>query len=198
VKRLLIISLALVFPLVAVLSASEQKPQRQRNRRVQNDGRRCSPNPDPLYARSRVLDELAQILNQSIPEYSKGVAKGFYSDNDSGIGFFVFDLTNPSNKDLTLHDCVDFINGHIYHVAPNDLYYSLSHIVVLEEGKLKVFRSVNCPSRGDRLEDAINYLSDKLSQNEQRDEIINRIQNYRKYGFYSSLHHAASICKDPK
>ena len=31
-KRILLISLALVFPLIAVLSASEQKPRRQRNR----------------------------------------------------------------------------------------------------------------------------------------------------------------------
>jgi hypothetical protein len=162
----------------------------------QNAARKCNSNPDPLYVRSRVLDELADILNNSIPEYSKGVSQGFYSDNDSGIGFFVVDLTNPTNKSLTLQDCVDFINGHVYHVAPSDSYYSLSHIVILEKGKLKVFRSVNCPSRGDRLEDAINYVSDKLSRDKQRDETIDRVRNYKKYGFYGSLHHAASICKD--
>ena len=165
---------------------------------VQTAARTCDPNPDPLYVRSRVIDDLADILNNSIPEYSKGVARGFYSYNESAIGFFVVDLMNPSNKDLTLHDCVDFINGHVYHVAPPDSYFSLSHIVILEEGKLKVFRSVNCPSRGDRLEDAINYVSAKLSHDKQRDEVIHRLRNYRKYGVYGSLHHAASICKDPK
>jgi hypothetical protein len=159
---------------------------------------RCKPNPDPLYVRSHVLDELADILNKSIPEYSTGGNRGFYRDNESGIGFFVFDLINPSNKDLSLQDCVDFINGHIYHVAPSDSHYSLSHIVILEEGKLKVFRSVNCPGRGDRLEDAINYVSVKLSHDKQRDEILDRVRNYRKYGFYGSLHHAGSICKDQK
>ena len=148
--------------------------------------------------RSRVLDDLADILNKSIPEYSAGGNRGFYSDDERGIGFFVVDLMNPSNKDLTMDDCVDFINGHVYHVAPSDSHYSLSHIVILEEGKLKVFRSVNCPSRGDRLEDAINYITAKLSQDKQRDEIIVRVRNYRRYGFYGSLHHAVSICKDPK
>jgi hypothetical protein len=158
--------------------------------------RRCNPNPDSLYDRSRVLDELANILNTSIPEYSKGVTRGFYSDNERGIGFFVVDLMNPSNRDLMMQDCVNFINGHVYHVAPSDSHYSLSHIVILDEGKLKVFRSVNCPSRGDRLEDAVKYVSAKLAHDKQRDEIIDRLRNYRKYGFYGSLHHAASICKD--
>lgn len=158
--------------------------------------RRCNPNPDSLYDRSRVLDELAEILNKSIPEYSNAVGRGFYSDNERGIGFFVVDLTNPSNRDLKLQDCVNFISGHVYHVAPPDLHYSLSHIVILEDGKLKVFRSVNCPSRGDRLEDAINYISAKLSHARQRDEIIDRLRQYRKYGEYGSLHHAASICKE--
>lgn len=158
--------------------------------------RRCSPNPDSLYDRSRVLDELAEILNKSIPEYSDAVSKGFYSDNERGLGFFVVDLTNPTNRDLKLQDCVDFINGHVYHVAPSDLHYSLSHIVILENGKLKVFRSVNCPSRGDRLEDAINYVTAKLSHDRQRDEILGRLRQYRKFGEYGSLHHAASICKD--
>jgi len=164
-------------------------------KKLESDKARCKPNPDPLYVRSRVLGELANVLNESIPEYSKGVPKGFYSDTENAIGFFVVDLMNPANKQSTFHDCVDFINGHVYHVAPGDSYYSLSHIVILEEGKLKVFRSVNCPPRGDRLEDAISYVSAKLARDKQREEIINRVRNYKKYGFYGSLHHAASICE---
>ncbi len=164
-------------------------------KKVESAKLRCNPNPDPLYVRSRVLGELAKVLNKSIPEYSKGFPKGFYSDSENAIGFFVVDLTNPANKQLTFQDCVDFINGHVYHVAPEDSYYSLSHIVILEEGKLKVFRSVNCPPRGDRLEDAISYVSAKLAHDKQRDQIIDRVRNYKKYGFYGSLHHAASICE---
>lgn len=167
-------------------------------KKVESAKIRCKPNPDPLYVRSRVLSELAKVLNESIPEYSKGIPPGFYSDSENAIGFFVFDLTNPANKQSTFQECVDFINGHVYHVAPEDSYYSLSHIVILEEGRLKVFRSVNCPSRGDRLEDAIGYVSAKLARDKQRDEIISRVRNYRKYGVYGSLHHAASICDHRK
>jgi hypothetical protein len=165
---------------------------------VQNTWKKCKPNPDSLYVRSRVLDEVAAVLNKSIPEYAAGVKRGFYTSHERGIAFFVWDLTNPKNTDLTYPDCIDFINGHIYHVAPSDAHYSLSHIVILEEGKLRVFRSVNCPSRGDRIEDAIEYVSAKLSHDKQRDEIIDRLRNYRKYGSYGRLHHAISICKDPK
>lgn len=156
---------------------------------------RCPPNPDPLYNRSQVLNELADILNRSIPEYSKANPKGFYTDHENGIDFFVVDLTKPSNKDVKLRDCVDFLNGHIYHVAPPQATYSLSHIVILEEGKLKVFRSVNCPDRGDRLEDAINYVSARLAKDKKRNQIINRIRHYRKYGYYYSMDHASFICK---
>lgn len=185
-------TIALLNPFIATHAQQKSKAPNSMQKVV----RRCKPNPDSLYDRSGVLAELANILNKSIPEYSKGVSKGFFSDNESGIGFFVVDLMNPSNRSFTLQDCVDFINGHVYHVAPPDLHYSLSHIVILEDGKLKVFRSVNCPSRGDRLEDAINYLSAKLSHDRQRDEIIDRVRHYRKYGFYGSLHHTASVCKD--
>ena len=45
---------------------------------------RCRPNPDSLYDRSRVLQELADTLNQSIPEWRRAVNKGFYSDNERG------------------------------------------------------------------------------------------------------------------
>jgi hypothetical protein len=193
--------LLMLFLSVLVCSSSyttSAQQSSQPSKKIESAKTRCKPNSDPLYVRSRVLGELANVLNESIPEYSKGVPRGFYSDSENAIGFFVVDLTNPANKQATFRDCVDFINGHVYHVAPHDSYYSLSQIVILEEGKLKVFRSVNCPPRGDRLEDAISYVSAKFARAKHRDEIMNRVRNYRKYGFYGSLHHAASICEHRK
>lgn len=193
--------LLVLFLSVLVCSSSYTTNAQQRSepaKKIEDAKVRCKPNPDPLYMRSRVLGELANVLNESIPEYSKGVSKGFYSDSENAIGFFVVDLTNPANKQSTFQECVDFINGHVYHVAPEDSYYSLSQIVILEEGKLKVFRSVNCPPRGDRLDDAVRYVSAKLARDKQREEIISRVRNYKKYGFYGSLHHAASICEHRK
>src|SRR5215204_3315378 len=190
-QRLLMLFLSLLVCGNSYITSAEQRPESWQT--VESGKARCKSNPDSLYVRSRVLSELANVLNESIPEYAKGVPKGFYSDSENAIGFFVVDLTNPSNKQATFQDCVNFRNGHVYHVAPHDSYYSLSHIVILEEGNLKVFRSVNCPSRGDRLEDAISYVSAKLAGDKQRDEVVNRVRTYKKYGFYGSLHHAASI-----
>lgn len=181
----------------AYVSAAAQS-QSDRSNAAENVKNRCRPNKDPLYDRAHVLNELADILNHSIPEYPKVKGKGFYSNSENGIGFFVVDLMNPLNKDLTLSDCVEFINGHVYHVAPQQAAYSLSHIVILEEGKLKVFRSINCPERGDRLEDVINYVSAKLAGDKNREQVIDRVRNYRKYGFYGELHHASFICKHGK
>jgi hypothetical protein len=195
-KTLLVLFLSVLICSSSYTTSAQQRSQPARE--VEGAKVRCKPNPDPHYVRSRVLGELANVLNESIPEYSKGFPKGFYSDSENAVGFFVFDLTNPTNKQLTFQDCVDFINGHVYHVAPEDSYYSLSQIVILEEGKLKVFRSVNCPPRGDRLEDAISYVSAKLAHDKQRDEVINRVRNYKKYGSYGSLHHAASVCEHRK
>ena len=159
---------------------------------------RCGPNKDPLYDRARVLNEFAGMLNKSIPEYPKVNGKGFYSNGENGIGFFVVDLVNPANKDLSLNDCVEFINGHVYHVAPQLAAYSLSHIVILEEGTLKVFRSINCPARGDRLEDAIDYVSTKLTGANNKAQVIDRLRNYKKYGVYGALDHATFLCKQGK
>jgi len=156
---------------------------------------RCKSNRDQLYDRSRVLQELADILNKSIPEYSRAVKKGFYTESERALGFFVVDLTNPKNKEMRWNDCIDFIEGHIYHVAPPDAHYSLSHIVILEGGELKVFRSVNCPERGDRIEDVISYVNTKLANDKNREQILNRLRNYRKYGSYFELNHAQFICK---
>jgi hypothetical protein len=156
---------------------------------------KCRPNSDPSYERSSVLEQLATILNQSIPEYSRANSKGFYTDSDNAIGFFVIDLTDPSNKYVALQDCVDFIDHHVYHVAPLQSPYSLSHIVIPERRGLKVFRSINCPGRGDRLDDVITYLNTLLINDNKKNQIINRVRRYRQYGYYYSMDHAGSICK---
>lgn len=164
-------------------------------KRVETFTSNCLPNPDPLYDRPQVMLGLAKILNESIPEYLKANSKGYYTDAENGIGFFVVDLTNPSNKYVSLGDCVNFINGHVYHVAPLQSAYSLSQIVILEDGRSKVFRSINCPKRGDRLQDVIDYLDSHLANDKQKNQIINRIRHYRKYGYYYSMDHAGFNCK---
>ena len=189
-SKLIMIALCIV---LCGAVGSLANPRRLRSSKTLSS--KCRPNLDPSYERSSVLEQIATILNQSIPEYSHANSKGFYADSDNAIGFFVVDLTSPSNKYVALQDCVDFLDNHVYHVAPLQSPYSLSHIVILERGSLKVFRSINCPGRGDRLEDVIAYLNTLLTNDKNKNQIINRVRHYRKYGYYYSMDHAGSICK---
>jgi hypothetical protein len=143
--------------------------------------KQCSANPDNLYKRQAVLEQFARILEDSVPEIKDQL---YVRDERSGR-FKIHDLTNPDNNDTTNYDnCVDFINGHVYHVYPSEYIYSFSHIIILEDGKFKVFKSLNCKSRGDSIETVITYLNQKLDSETGKDEIIERVKNYRKYGSY--------------
>lgn len=163
----------------------------------QNMTEKCSPNPDNLYNRQQVLEQLAKILTISIPEYQQFDSSGFYVENERGKNFFVQDLTDTSNKQ-TLQSCVNFINNHVYHFAPIYLPYSFSHILILEDGNLKIFKSINCVGRGDALEDVINYLNQKLKNDRNKEEVISRVKNYRRYGIYFTIDDDVLRCQGIK
>jgi hypothetical protein len=81
---------------------------------------------------------------------------------------------------------IEFKNNHVYHFASIDSPFSFSNIAVLEDGKLKIFKAVNCEGKGDSLEDVIRYLNDRVKQDPRRNEIINQVRNFREYGVYVS------------
>jgi len=162
----------------------------------QNAAKRCPANPDSLYDRQQVLEQLAAILNDSVPEFRRSGTPGYYVEDERGVGFFIYDLTDPSNKDTSVNDCINFINNHIYHFAPIRRLYSLSHILILEDGKLKIFKSINCKDRGDSLEDVITYLDQKLNDRNDKDVVINRVKYYRRYGIYLTIDDSSIICKE--
>lgn len=152
----------------------------------QNKFPRCPVNSDSLYNRQSILEQLADILNTSIPEYKKANEVEFKAKNERGNLFFVHDLTDPSNKSSLTTVCIDFKDNHVYHFAPLNYDFSYSHIVILENGNLKVFKSINCPLSKDKVEDVIKYLEQKLENDKDKNKIIERVRDYRKYGTYYS------------
>ncbi len=146
----------------------------------------CSENPDSLYNRQKVLEQLAEILDISVFGMKKD---DFVFDvkNERPSRFTIYDLSEPPNKGTSLSKCINFRDNHIYHFSPILKRYSFSHIVVLENGNLKVFNSINCKGRGDSLEDVIGYLKDKLKEHKDKEAILNRVKNYRKYGIYATV-----------
>jgi hypothetical protein len=149
--------------------------------------KQCSENPDNSYNRKQTLEKFADLLNELIPTYKKINGRGFLIENDRSVGFFVQDLTDPSNSGISLKNCINFIEGHIYHFAPIKRRLSFSHIAVLENGELRIFRSINCKDKGDSLDDVLNYLNKKLADCDDKEEILNRVKDYRKYGIYTTV-----------
>ncbi len=143
----------------------------------------CPKNSDGLYERQKVLEEFEEILKTSVPGYEESVYIA---------GFFVYDLNKPSNKYISTlgsqtENCINFVDNHIYHFSPINLQLSQSHIAFLKGGKVRVFESVNCEYNNDRLEEAINYASEILKNNKDRDETLSRLRNYRRYGNYRTV-----------
>ncbi|HCA56557.1 MAG TPA: hypothetical protein DEP46_01090, partial [Blastocatellia bacterium] len=131
-----------------------------------------------------------------IPEYRKINGKGFLVENDRSIGFFVQDLTDLSNSGISLDKCIDFIEGHIYHFSPIKRRFSFSHIAFLKGGKLTIFSSINCKDKGDSLDDVLAYLDKKLANRVNKEELLKRVKDFRKYGSYSTVDATHLECEE--
>jgi hypothetical protein len=148
-----------------------------------NCGReQINPNSDKLYSRRAILYRFLEALGYFERNYPN-----YRIEADRAVGFFVYDLTEPSNKQTSLLERVDFKNGHVYHFADIDLPFSFSNIAVLEDGHIRIFRNINCEGKGARIEEIISYLNEKLKHDKNKDEIIQRVINYRRFGVYTSL-----------
>jgi hypothetical protein len=155
----------------------------------------CPPNSDRLYDRKKIIKRLGKVLNKSVPENVWG-KYGVTDDEKSPAGFFIYDLTDTSNKDITSTGCIEFKDNHVYHFAPFDYAFSLSHIVILENGNLKVFKSINCKGRGDTLEGVLVYLRQKLANEENKEEILERVENYKQYAKHFKMdNYSTSVCR---
>lgn len=153
-----------------------------------NYDKKLPENSDKLYHRGEVLVEFSQILKSSVSEKIKEqLSWRFFVEESRASGFFVWDLTEPSNKQTSLLERVEFKNNHVYHFAFIDTPFSFSNIAVLEDGKLKIFKTINCEGKGNSLEDVVGYLNKKSKNDKNKDEIIKRVKNYREYGVYASF-----------
>lgn len=164
--------------------------------------KKCEQNQDNLYNRVEMLEKLGTILDETMISYynakyrikKKSAKNPKFVIDERPVGFFVFDLTETSNMGKPLGDCIEFKNNHVYHFALMDIPYSFSHIVVLQNGNLKIFKAVNCKD-GDSLEDVISYLNQMMENTGNKYEILNRVRNYREYGIYSTVDDDSLRCQ---
>jgi hypothetical protein len=110
--------------------------------------------------------------------------KEYYVDESCRlIGAFIWDVTDTLNKEIEFTECIVLKEGHVYHFSPISESDSYSNIAILNKGRVKVFRAINCPEKGDQLVDAIHYINDSLPVPDKA-EVINHLRNYRHYGKY--------------
>jgi hypothetical protein len=150
-----------------------------RARRVMSGFGQCSKKSDDQYDRNALLEKFDRTLKDSIPAYAQFPLRGF----------FIYDLSDPTNKYIPAQyaqsdTCIRFINNHVYHFAPIEFDFSQSHVAVLEDGQLKVFKNINCKYSNEQLTDVIIYVKKRLKKDRNREELLTRIRNYRTYGFY--------------
>jgi hypothetical protein len=155
----------------------------------------CPPNPDGKYDRVKVLQQLIVALNDSIPEYTKFFPAGFGLKGDRPRAFFLYDLTDPSNTESN-GGCTNLIEHHVYHLSPSASMFSFSHILFLNNGSIKVFKSINCAHRGDSLSDVLKYLDSNLPNDDSKRQVIERVRKYREFGHYWFVDDPDLRCED--
>ena len=135
-----------------------------------------------IYNREKVFSKLNTILNTSIPQKIGGFSN---APNGATIGYTVWDLTDTTNVNIRTpiekaSNGIKFIEKHFYHFVPILTYISYSHIAYLENGNIKVFKSINCNNRGDNYDDLIEFAKRKCTKK----EVLENLKNYRHFGIY--------------
>lgn len=134
---------------------------------------------------NELLNQIQHSLRDSIPEIDR-----FPSLVDK---YFVYDLSDTSNNTVLkidgegLRGCPKFVDRHVYHFSVTYVPFSRSSIGVLEKGKLRIFRSINCvsPDSQDSVDEIINYLAKRGIARDQ-DEMLERVRKYRSYGYFQA------------
>jgi hypothetical protein len=131
-----------------------------------------------------VFNEFANTLNLLLPELGMDTKRVYLNTECQLVGAFICDITDILNKETTLNECIALQEGHICHFSPMRQTYSYSNIAILINGKVKSFKAINCPGKGDKIEDVIQYAKDSLPSILGQSALINRLKHYRKYGVY--------------
>ncbi|HEY9046891.1 MAG TPA: hypothetical protein VIN08_13400 [Ohtaekwangia sp.] len=154
---------------------------------------------DTIAGRSKkeILNVFADVLNGLVPNYNRTYTKGFHVNNACRLeGVFICDFVDTLNVERTYNECIKFLDGHIYHFSAIENESSYSNIAIINGEDLKIFRALNCPGKGDKVEDVVRYVKNSMTGIISNEALIQRILNYRQYGIYVMEDpHAEFICK---
>lgn len=148
----------------------------------------CQPKISNQYRaeelKNNLKDNLLIVINlmdNDIPDYwyKVSIKRGFNlnSKNNGIIGLNIYDLN--TGQELKSN----FENNHIYHLSPVNLNKSFSYISCVFNHKVYFFKAINCPNKGNTLEEVKEFIQSKLPK-KISPEILGRLDNYRDYGEY--------------
>ncbi len=110
-----------------------------------------------------------------------------------GQGFyFIWDLTDPSNKLTAPGACISFKEGHFYHFSRSYYAASFSHIARLRGGEIEFVDSVNCPSGQAGYVKLLETVANDKSVSR---KVLKRLKQYRKFGIYSRTDFETVACR---
>lgn len=132
--------------------------------------------------RNEVLDSMWHLV-----ETATGREKVDY-EVDSVIknamqDFFIYDLVELRNNRRDTPK-IKIKNLHIYHFGHNFQYFSYSNILIVNGGKVEIFKYLNCEKTGSYASDILDYIHKNNLSKYYDNKVLRRIKNYRKYGDY--------------
>lgn len=133
-----------------------------------------------------ILIKFANVLNSLVLNYKAKDDEGLYDKNSCRlVGTFIWDITDTLKKETATGDCIEFKEGHVYHFAPIRKRDSYSNIAIIKNGEPIIFKALNCPGKGETIEDVVTYIKDNFPKTNETQFLLTRVMNYRNYGKYT-------------
>lgn len=157
----------------------------------------CLPIKKGMSSHEQYLVKIESFLNENISVDTSFHAKLFSHTSDGTlIGYSIYDLTDTTNIDNKMPDNngpkINITQGHFYHVSPISYSESFSSIFYLQKDDFKIFRFVNCPNKGDKIDDVLKFAS-RVAEHNKTNDLITNIRNYRKHGHYTYDDYGAEL-----
>lgn len=147
---------------------------------------------------NQIIDTMTFVVNQCNYETT-----GFNQDlqqytryGKEVYGFFIYDLVKPTNNTQDTAVLFEIYNNHIYHFASYHYPESHNNILIVENGKIKIFTYLNCTEKGDQIEDVVQYIQKQQLDKLHDKKMIQRVKKFRNYGNYMTYSHHGSYKGD--
>jgi hypothetical protein len=141
---------------------------------------------DKLYQPKKILKKFAKKLNYLSKYYKDDYPSNYTVTSETFYNFYIVDLVDTTNN-TAKKDKFYFQERHIYLFSSLNYNFLYCNICFIQNGELYYFLSLNCKNSVDKIENVIEFANTFLAGSRNKDVIIDRIRNYKKYIFYYKI-----------